>query len=474
MSGPGRADTMRGVTNRLSHLRSEHGQTSAEYLGMILVVAAIIGAIVATGIGSTISDRIEEAICKIAGGDCGPQLARERCKTRSTTSTDKLTVGLDVRLFSGEGGGERVIIKEEFDDGTARYIVTDKASLAAALGGKGGSAGLGGVGGSLTAALAAEGVLQDARVFETANAEQTQQIEDALKESGGLEGALRGLENALDVPVDLITENLPFGADFTLSDHIDIDGFLFDQVFGDEDLPEPNSESIGGEIALVGTAGARDDRGPEEIEASGELRAAAGGLLFTSGPREGEREYYYKISGRAGVELKSEMLGAGNAAVNGSMTVTLVIGADGLPKALRVNGTGTAAGLNDLGDPSVGLSEADLREFAIDRDLSAGKTVEFTAELDLRNRDLSDAVFDILRAGPDADLPAAGLDLARILGDQAKIEYGIYDTSKREDTTNSGIVVASLKTEDTEQVNTLDALYRKPPGGTFQRIDCNA
>ena len=39
--------------------------------------------------------------------------------------------------------------------------------------------------------------------------------------------------------------------------------------------------------------------------------------------------------------------------------VPALLGKDGRPKTLRINGTGSALGLNDLGDPSVGLSEAD-------------------------------------------------------------------------------------------------------------------
>lgn len=458
------------MTRLRSRWRCQRGQSSAEYLGLILIVAAIIAAIAASGIGENITRRI---LCAIEGGECAAgQVAQERCKTRSTTSTSKVTVGLDVRAFSGGGGGERVIIREQFDDGTARYLITDKATLSAALGGRGGSVGAGGVGGSLTASLAAEGVLQNARIFETSSAKQTQQIEDALKNSGGLEGVARGVENALDVPADFITSNIPFGLGFKLSDHVDIDGFLFDQVFGDEDLPKPDSQAIGGEIGINAVTNGRSDSGPEEIEAGGELRAAAGGLQFTDGPRKGEREFYYQVSGKAGAELKSELLGAGNAGASGELTLTLVLGADGRPKTLRINGAGTAAGLNDLGDPEVGISEADLREFAIDRDLSAGQTIEFSGELDLHERGLQDAALDILRADPGADRARTGIELARVIGDRAKVEYGVYDATRREDTINNDAIVASLSTEDSEQVNTLNALYRKPPGGSFQKIEC--
>ncbi|MCX5399403.1 hypothetical protein [Streptomyces sp. NBC_00102] len=43
----------------------DRGQTAFEYLGIILVVVAIIGAIVATGIGGAISERIKGLVTSI-------------------------------------------------------------------------------------------------------------------------------------------------------------------------------------------------------------------------------------------------------------------------------------------------------------------------------------------------------------------------------------------------------------------------
>ncbi|MCX4845606.1 MULTISPECIES: hypothetical protein [unclassified Streptomyces] len=43
----------------------DRGQTAFEYLGIILVVVAIIGAIVATGIGGAISDKIKGLVSSI-------------------------------------------------------------------------------------------------------------------------------------------------------------------------------------------------------------------------------------------------------------------------------------------------------------------------------------------------------------------------------------------------------------------------
>ncbi|MBT2395778.1 polymorphic toxin-type HINT domain-containing protein [Streptomyces sp. ISL-100] len=57
---------------RLLGLRkAQSGQTTLEYAGLVLVVAAIIGALVATGLGQTISEQVGAAVCRVTGGDCG-------------------------------------------------------------------------------------------------------------------------------------------------------------------------------------------------------------------------------------------------------------------------------------------------------------------------------------------------------------------------------------------------------------------
>ncbi|MGW7052530.1 polymorphic toxin-type HINT domain-containing protein [Streptomyces sp. NPDC054887] len=52
--------------------KAQSGQTTLEYAALVLVVAAIIGALVATGFGQTISEQVGAAVCRITGsGDCG-------------------------------------------------------------------------------------------------------------------------------------------------------------------------------------------------------------------------------------------------------------------------------------------------------------------------------------------------------------------------------------------------------------------
>lgn len=46
----------------------DRGQTAFEYLGIILVVVAIIGAIAASGIGGDISKKVRELVTQIKAG----------------------------------------------------------------------------------------------------------------------------------------------------------------------------------------------------------------------------------------------------------------------------------------------------------------------------------------------------------------------------------------------------------------------
>ncbi|MFF4184751.1 hypothetical protein ACFYZ9_16285 [Streptomyces sp. NPDC001691] len=56
------------IRRRYTTAARDRGQTSFEYLGIILVVVAIIAGIMATGIGNKITDRIKDQIDKVKAG----------------------------------------------------------------------------------------------------------------------------------------------------------------------------------------------------------------------------------------------------------------------------------------------------------------------------------------------------------------------------------------------------------------------
>jgi DNA/RNA non-specific endonuclease/Bacterial TSP3 repeat len=63
-------------------MREERGQTSAEYMGILLVVAAIVGALIASGLHREITAAARSAVCTIAGESCegarGPAALADR------------------------------------------------------------------------------------------------------------------------------------------------------------------------------------------------------------------------------------------------------------------------------------------------------------------------------------------------------------------------------------------------------------
>jgi Flp pilus assembly pilin Flp len=60
------ADRMRATRERLA---DQKGQTAAEYLGIILLVAVIIAAVVGSGIAGDITDRLGKLVENIGKGD---------------------------------------------------------------------------------------------------------------------------------------------------------------------------------------------------------------------------------------------------------------------------------------------------------------------------------------------------------------------------------------------------------------------
>ncbi|MFE2945011.1 hypothetical protein ACFXKG_39170 [Streptomyces sp. NPDC059255] len=55
---------------RMIKWRTDGGQTAAEYLGLVVVVVAVVGGLVATGVGGQITGGLRAAICELSGSAC--------------------------------------------------------------------------------------------------------------------------------------------------------------------------------------------------------------------------------------------------------------------------------------------------------------------------------------------------------------------------------------------------------------------
>lgn len=61
------------VSGSVRELRTQAGQTAAEYLGLLLVVAAIVAALATSSVPESIASGVRDAICRIVGTEgCGP------------------------------------------------------------------------------------------------------------------------------------------------------------------------------------------------------------------------------------------------------------------------------------------------------------------------------------------------------------------------------------------------------------------
>lgn len=87
----------------------DRGQTTLEYLGLVLLVAAIVIALLSLGLGQSLANGIERAICRITNGPglvCGPAPTGENPLTPLERATRGDYVALGDSYSSGEGGSK--------------------------------------------------------------------------------------------------------------------------------------------------------------------------------------------------------------------------------------------------------------------------------------------------------------------------------------------------------------------------------
>lgn len=119
-----------------ARLRGDQGVGSVEYIGVILLVAAILGAVLVTvtPVGSTIAARICEALgtsCAEGAGSEPPNAHKptDPCVADSTTDTRKIGV---TAVADIDGGG--VLITETLSDGTTRVTYQANGSVGIGIG----------------------------------------------------------------------------------------------------------------------------------------------------------------------------------------------------------------------------------------------------------------------------------------------------------------------------------------------------
>ena len=438
----------------LTRARCSRGQTSAEYLGALLLVCAIVIVLVSSGAGGQIRGGIQDAICRILGGECasdgtgpnGEPLAAECVRNSSQRG-----IAGSVRVAAFDFGAGVEGIKEYRADGTVK--VTIKGNVKAGLNwgvdvgikagdmeagvGSGGRAGL-------------TGSVARAWIFPNG--------EDADRFISDVKKKVAAKANPLP--------NFP-----GTKDDADIE------------LPPHDESTIQGGLELRTKAGAT---GVQTLERN--ISAALGRTVNTNAgtPDEGDTTYFFEFAGGAvqdtGLgELDQEKLLLFKIAASGQLKLKLAytVDRDGQPKTLRATGQ---LDVTAIGDVSASFPDLTGQSFktVLDRltsrkeaqngELGGRAIVDF--KLDLRDPQNRDAAEGFIHGRDSAGAPVSRLDSmldlgGRLLADST-FNARFYSLAKHKTSVGFDAGVFGVSGEYTsEDANLVAAYYRPADGDAF-------
>jgi hypothetical protein len=452
---------------QLHRLAPEHGQTGAEYMGMLLLVALIVGALVAAGLQTQIGNHVALLICKISGGDCSAQQAAvdKDCIVSSSTSKG----GAAVTVAIVKVGEESTMIKTVYADGRTVFTLLKNGSVAAELI-AGAKAKAGKIGFDATASASAGGKLEGAMTYTFTDPDKAKEFEDQVREHGSFGQVARDVAEGFD----------PFGVkDWVLDNTIgeDVDA---------EDLPEPDSTYVSAEAFIKGEAKAIGNVVIADAGAKALLQYAGGARLYTSGPDKGKVELNLKLDAELAANLGLVTLGPEvHGKANFIATVTLDKDHGYRPSHLKV--TGTAGYNGDLTDADLALKPTEgqieqiqdalkagnLKSAAFGSTDGSGQQVEFTADMDLTNdAERADAL--ALFSGSVPAAVAAGTFVGR-LDDKGKLTFQVYDTTSSN--TEAGLKVGlgvgvGAEGSQTRDDRNLGGSWVREPGAGWVARNC--
>ncbi|HEX8102791.1 MAG TPA: hypothetical protein VF533_09275 [Solirubrobacteraceae bacterium] len=438
---------------RLSHLRGhagQAGQTAAETMGVLLVVAAIIGAIVASDVDAKIVDGVRVALCRILGGSCTTEDAatadgQPRLSECVRSSSQRGISGAVKIAFVKFGAGVEGI-KEVRADGTVKVTIKGNAKAGLEFGGPGVEAEGGGAeagGGSTEVSITGKGEYGRGWVFPSEDA-----ADDFI-------GDVTKKVTAIADP----RPNLPF-----TDDDADIE------------LPEHDETTYAGGV---------------EVRAKGKLGGAGlegnlgvgGGAIFNEdedSPDYGDKTYFFEVDAGASADTGGALFAIGGSG-QGKTRIAITYDRDGKEKSMKVIGQFDATATDSLRAAIDGkdldgfLSRA--RTVKASGTGEAGARVIFTADLDLRDpENLAAAQAFIQGRDPRTGEPVSRIDSAGALyerfRDESRVNARFYSLSKDKVGGELDLGVFAVSGEYTsEDAQLVDAYYRSFGEGGFTRWD---
>ena len=403
---------------------------------MLLLVALVIAAVVASDAPASIGKKTADLICKIAHGGqaCADVAPPPACNITSGTRSASGEIYVNARYvkITVDGGVEATVAQR--NDG--KYLVTLKLKAGAKIGP------------SLKSDLAKKGIDLGARaggdVSVTYRADSQEQADRFL-------GQLK--EAAAPDVVGILCLACRLFRDRPKVDFPPVESFT---VNGDTTVNLSAEGSIQGPYAQKPKS--EDDPGVTDTRATGKaegtLARSIGATHFSSGPRAGQTTVFYEVSSAG--ELSGDVVIGPlvNAALGGKLTgkarVAITVDASGKPLSLSVINTVEGevnGGLKNSRSTTFGDIADTIPFYAREVRGAKGKGTEITTTLDLTDPRLAAAAQrawtgrDPVTGEPVDRSDAAG-ELGQAARDASRFTLRTYDYDKTTDRHDVDLVVA--------------------------------
>lgn len=383
---------------RLRPFRDD-GQTTAEYVGLIVIVGIVLGAIAAGPLGGRLSELIQQAICQVSGEPCPAELAdagtpEYACEISGWEGRG----GIDARVGFVDLGAGTSLRMSERSDGTFRVTTLDDGTVGASLKEEaGGVITFGdrtvGLESELGAGVALLGERSETRIFDDREAAQRYAVEQAVEEG-----------------VELLPPGAQALARLGMAGRDALTGGVDDGEEGPS-TAQVSLEAKGKGSATLGPAGAVAER---SAGAGARLTTLPGGGAQASVLVDTEK------SGSAGVPILADFAKG----TSGAVEMRLSWDRDGDLQDLTMIGEMASSGGVSKG---VGAEDLDdvLRSVGTKAGVETGERTVVRADLDLTDPALQDSARRFFQAAPRVGQPVP--DIARLASAGRQLRDPLYD-----------------------------------------------
>ena len=480
-------------TNAARAARSQGGQSTVEWGGALILIALMVAFVVASGVGTDVSHRIECAIDRVFNiGD--------RCQSPSSTASNVVpcptsaatnTASDDFQIFFIDAGHNTTLIKTVYSNGRVDYTLVDGGTLEAQAKLQA-EFEVAGVGFNAEASAAAGGELTGSYTFSFPNAAAAQAFANQVQSAGGWGVIAHDYANGIPIVGPLAN-----GALDLLGIHGAPSGGSLAQEYGKNLTSSYVAVGAVGQLTALANGGA----GPVSAELRAELSAGLGFREITAGdpndpngPQKGDVQIYLKLDGSADGSLMQALFGPSvGAQADGSGDAVVTLNSQGQPTQLEITASGnygasgglqaskpengTEGGSNGSGKEGTGNSPAGggiLKSLDASASSGSGQGYQYTATLDLTKN--PQAVQDLaLLLSPSTAGPAM-TQLVSLINTQGQQRVQPYQESSSQ--MGGGVVLeiadigAGTNLSVSSQNQHLFAGWIQNPGQSWQPVVC--